>query len=372
MGKTEIKSGARYQAFRAATPCILSCCWFFGSILIGLLVFFGVTSYNGELLDVSNCLDWIIDIKNLKEDQLAYYFSRLALANLYIFYTARIVKKIVQSINSFRWALKGNGDEQSRTYAVLNLNTCFGAVCGLAAMHVLWARLLGSTYSLSDARGVLIVGAVVFAVTGVIVNYAYERQNTVAYVAVDTLRNLLAVLIVIGLMHVLQTAALEELYRGVVSAIDTIEAYATNARAMDVKNLLLVLYNGLCYPILRMILWLGSIGVIRRMAGNHRYASSSDEKQAVSGKFYRTYIFSLVIMVITCVLKAMCEGIKLLSLLPTQIKMIAPVVMLCVAGILLFKFTYPTQYAEGKQNDEKLKEKEDASDVCVEEKVEEE
>lgn len=348
--KEAINGNTRYQAFCIAAPHILACCWFFGSILIGLLVFFGITSYNGEHLDVSKCLDWIIDIQNIDEDKIYYCLSRLTLAILYIVYIARILKVIIQSINFFRQAIKSNAVKDKRTQAILNLNKSFGSVCGLSAMHVLWACLLGASCSSGKALAVVLIGAIVFMMTGIIANYTQQTPNAIAYVVVDTLRNLLAITVAIGLIHKLQIPAIADLYQGILFIVNTIEESAVGTASIDIKALLLSLYNGLFYPVLRMILWLISIGIIKYMAGCQNYAFAKKEGKVILGKLYKTCIFSLVIMAITCVIKAMCESVEIVLILPAQLKANAPIIMLSVAGILLFKFTYPAQYIEKRES----------------------
>ncbi len=354
---------------REQAPRLFALCWLVGGIAIALFVCFGVTSYSGERVNFSNAVTWIL---NEEAEQLRLNATKAFLAILYFVYLIRILKQIWKSIGAFVLVWKKDGAVQERAAAFSEVHVCFAKICGLAVMHMLWARLLTSTYTMAEGFGIFLVAVLMLLGTGVLSNYVQKESVSLPYVLVDALRNLLAILIVATLLFSLNLSAAEKIYDGVLYVVDYIDRGAASA---TLKPTLYVVYDRIVYPILHIVLLFTVASMIKTIWGNMKYYAQKKEREQLSRKFERVFAFGVVLIVLYLFSNAMFLDVEMQVSLSAALGQFLPVILLSIAGGCLLHFSYPEKHVEkapreyAEASDEALEEGE-AEEAAPCEKIE--
>ena len=344
MQKKSEKKLSFLKQIREASPYILSCLWFFGSVLLGVLFATGLVDHSGDSVSLVTVFEFIADIVNISEEEILYYISRFLLGGLYVLYAIKILVQILKSLSSFKCVWNKEIPAESRTDAVLNLNQQFGSVFGMAMMYMIWARLLTSAVKTSGMVGVVIVGIAVFMATGLLLNYAYEKPNSSYYVLVDTARNAIVVLILCLLFSLLIAPFFEEAYGGVQYFFQALD----NESLHGVRSAVYLLFHQICYPILGMIVALIYGAIFPHIAGNFNYFKRNKKEEKAIRRFRRIMIFAVVYAALWYVADAIGQGTIGSAFFRQMREFFIPTFLLGLAGTTTFRFSYPEKHATPK------------------------
>ena len=334
---------------RENSPQILSILWFFASVLLCVLFVAGFVSYAGMHVSIFTFLDFILSVGEISENSNLHFLVMFLLGGLYLFYLVRMFFCVIRGGLSFKCVWGKQFSSEAKSEAVLNLNQRFGKVLGMSVMYIIWASLASSAVKCEAEVTILVsVSIATFLLSGLVLNYAYEKANSPQYVLMDTLRNVLTVCVLMFLFPLLVSSSLEEFYEGVFS----FSRLSSGESFMDFRSSIYVLFSKIVYPLFRTIVAIIYGCMFSRIVGNCFCFQEEVQDNKIVWAFQKISKTSVIYIVSFFVIGAICQGAISKNFIREIMGLFLPMFLLGVAGKLLFRFQMPEQFLRGSDQEE--------------------
>ena len=345
------KKPFNFNIIKKPLPFVMSGLMLAAITMMSIFFLVGIGQFEYEAISVSTFIPFITDffdvidvidilLEEMMFAELFVFLGRFVMSIVYVIVLIRLVLRLIACVRASITAFAPNTEAHARRNAIQAITVSFASIFSMISSFALFTLMFPQTGEIALQTVVLIVGAIVFVLAGVMRRLSGEKLPKLMYIVMETVRDIAIMAALIFLYHIVKYEVFGNFFAELGDTLNKL----FNLSGDPDGELVRFIYDNIFATLLRMIPAFTFMGVFYAVASNSRYAQKNQPTRKTVGRVRRVMITAIILAILDIAMPLIAgEDFDFETIVLTDkfLELWLPMILVSIAAMLIFRMKSP-------------------------------